>query len=588
LAELSETLASDAYESGLAAAARSEWAGAVALFEDAVAADPGAAGIWNDLGVALAHLQCHAKALDALRKGLAADPESARLWINLASCLIAVQAHEEAIDAGRRSVTLAAEPDVLLQASQLFSSLGYFTDGIAALQRGVDYRSGDPRLWASLGTELCSAGRIKEGIDAYRRALALAPQLQAAHSNLLFSLHLDSDLAPEFIADEHKSWGSSATQPSQFDFSTRDRNPGRKLHIGYLSSDLRTHSIVYFIGHVLELQDSDSFQVTVFANVTGPDKTTEKLRAGCADWHDVHGLSAQQCAELIYSENIDILIEIGGHTSPKTLEVLACKPAPVQISYLAYADTTGLPTVDYILSDSIADPPGMTEHLYSEKLLRLEPCSLCYRPPANCPSVEPRAACGKVVFGSFAGRQKLSPRTLSLWVSILRRLPDSELVLKARAWRDPCLREDLREYFARNGVDPSRLRMLSHNNTVLEHLAIYNEIDIALDTYPYGGITTTCEALWMGVPVVALAGRNQVSRLCASVLHAAGLPELVAQGDNDYIDIVVKLAANSDYLAGLKAGLRQQMETSPLRDEPGFSRRLHESLRFAWRAWALG
>jgi protein O-GlcNAc transferase len=444
-------------------------------------------------------------------------------------------------------------------------------------------------LWTSLGTALYASGRIAEGASAYSRAIELDNCYAPALSNRLFGMHLDERLAPESIADEHFAWGQrvAASIRPRFDFSHRDRRASRPLRIGVLSSDLRTHSIVYFLAAILENIDSSRFPMTVFSNVTNPDSTTERLKGVGHRWLDVSSLDADECAEVIYNEKIDILIEVGGHTSPDTLAVLARKPAPIQIAYLAYPDTTGLSAVDYVLTDSIADPPGMTEHLYTERLLRLDPCALCYKPPEASPAVKPRPVEGPVVFGCFAQRQKLSSRTLSLWASILRRAPDSRLLLKAQAWRDARLCAELREWFAVNGVEQSRIDFVAHLQNVKDHLELYNRVDIGLDTFPYSGITTTCEALWMGVPVVALAGRTQVSRLCTSILHAARRPELAARGDAEYVQTAVELAADPHRLHQARLSLRNSVSNSPLLDGAAFAARVEETFGEIWRCWLI-
>jgi protein O-GlcNAc transferase len=444
-----------------------------------------------------------------------------------------------------------------------------------------------PASWTELGTALYACGRVAEGAQAYAEALSLDPRFGPAASNRLFGLHMNEDCSPEQIASEHLAWGRQASSDIQcgFDFHNWNLSAERPLRVGVLASDLRSHSIVYFIGPVLEHLDPVRFPVTVFSNVKGPDETTERLKAGSQRWIAIERLSSRESAEAIYEEKIDILIEIGGHTSPKTLEVAAWKPAPLQISYLAYPDTTGLPSVDYLLTSSIADPPGTSESLYCEQLLRLDPCGLCYRPPPSSPRLRRRKAGEAVVFGSFAQRQKLSPTTLGLWAEILRRVPGARLLSKAKAWIDPQLRDEMRDWFARQGIEPSRLELAAHIRSTRDHLDLYNAVDICLDTFPYSGITTTCEALWMGVPVIALPGGNQVSRLCSAILHAAGYPELVAGSEAEYIEKAVALASNVAQIRRGRSSMRSRLKRSPVMDERRFTATCEKALREVWQRW---
>jgi protein O-GlcNAc transferase len=576
------------YRRGVRAVKGGQPALAVQEFQKALAratSSSDVAAVCNDLGTIHAQMGDHEAAIQHLLRAAELHPENGRIWINLAVCQAKAGKWEGAADSARRGAACSLEPEATWRALRFLQRAGLYSDAVEGYLREIERNGATPGIWNELGTALCASGRTEEGERAYLRSLELDPDFAPAGSNRLFALHLADPLPPEIIADEHIAWGrrmAARIQPG-FSFTERNGSTGRPLRVGILSSDLRAHSIVYFLAPILENLSPRKFPITVFSNVASPDQTTERLKEGAQRWLTIDKLTPRETAEAIYRESIDVLVEVGGHTSPKTLETLAWKPAPIQIAYLAYPDTTGLKTVDYVLTDAVADPPGSSEHLYSERLLRLSPCGLCYRPPEATPAYRQRGEAAPVVFGSFAQRQKLSPRTLCLWASILRRLPDSRLLCKAKAWADPRLCAELREWFAAQGVGPERIDLLGHVRSTRDHLDLYQDVDIGLDTYPYSGITTTCEALWMGVPVIALPGRNQVSRLCASILEAAGLPELVATGDPDYVERALRLASDVLRLRRERPALRQRLRASPLFDEQGFARQLEAALRAIWR-----
>ncbi len=280
-------------------------------------------------------------------------------------------------------------------------------------------------------------------------------------------------------------------------------------------------------------------------------------------------------------------------TWPATQRETVCaslrKPAPVQVSYLGYPATTGLPEIDYRLTDSLADPPGKTESLYTEKLLRLPVCNWCFSEPEDAPPVGPLPAeAGSISFGTFNNFAKASPAIMDLWAAILIAMPSSRLIMKYRGLGERSIRERIRQHFASRGVDSKRLEIREHEPSIISHLNAYNHVDIALDTFPYHGTTTTCEALWMGVPVVTLAGSTHMSRVGVSLLNGVGLPELVAQSAQEYASIAIDLAKDLPRLAELRRMLRQRMRASPLMDARRFARDIEAAYRKMWRSWCAG
>ena len=316
-----------------------------------------------------------------------------------------------------------------------------------------------------------------------------------------------------------------------------------------------------------------------------PDAVTDRMRAAADSWRPIRGLADADVARLVRADRIDILIDLAGHTANNRMALFATRAAPVQMTYLGYPNTTGLETIDWRVTDAWADPPGMTEALHSEELLRVRGGFLCFRPRAASPdpTPPPARALGRVTFGSFNQPAKISPTAIALWAEILRRVPGARLCLKGPAFADPPTRASFQRRLAASPLAGHDVELWGHLADERQHLAAYGRIDIALDTWPYGGTTTTCEALWMGVPVVTLAGRSHASRVGASLLSRLGEPSLIADSAAGYVAAAVDLVADLDRLAALRASLRARMVASGITDEVAFSQRVAEALRRAWR-----
>jgi predicted O-linked N-acetylglucosamine transferase (SPINDLY family) len=362
------------------------------------------------------------------------------------------------------------------------------------------------------------------------------------------------------------------------------------LRVGYVSADFRQHSVAFFIEPVIEAHDRRGFEVICYSNVAWPDAVTMRMRKLADQWRDIARRCDEDVAEQIRRDGVDILVDLAGHTDGNRLLVFARKPAPVQVTYLGYPDTTGLRTMDYRLTDAYADPPGETEPYHSEELVRLARCFLCYRPATESPEVGelPALAAGTVTFGSFNSFAKVTEEVMGAWSRILLAVPESRLVLKAKGLGQAEARERAGEVFERHGIAPQRVEMTGQSESFVEHLRAYQCVDIALDTFPYNGTTTTCEALWMGVPVITLAGRSHVWRVGMSLLSNAGLPELIAATLDDYVAAAARLAGDVDGLRQMRRGLRQRLGASALTDAAGFTRRLEEAYRGIWANWCAG
>jgi len=360
----------------------------------------------------------------------------------------------------------------------------------------------------------------------------------------------------------------------------------RRLRVGYLSADLRTHSVAYFLEPILATHGREAAEVWCYSTLSGGDATTERLRRHADQWRWVAGQPPEAIARQILADRIDILVELGGHTSSDILRVLALGPAPVQITYLGYPDTTGVPAIQHRLVDASTDPEG-ADQWATEELVRLPGSFLCYQPSPYAPPVGhlPAASRGAVTFGSFNNLAKINERVVALWAKVVNAVPGAHLYVKNPSLDDPPTQERYRRLFAEHGVDRDRIELRGRTVEDGDHLALYGAVDIALDTFPYNGTTTTCEALWQGVPVVTLAGDLHMSRVGASLLAAAGLHELIAETPDDYVAVVTRLAADRDRLAYLRATLRDRLRSTPLLDGAAFTRNLEAAYRDLWRRW---
>jgi protein O-GlcNAc transferase len=427
-------------------------------------------------------------------------------------------------------------------------------------------------------------GRGAEAVGVLRRALRSKPHA-ALHSTLLFCLNHLPGTTPEALYEEARRWDSCYAAPLAREIVPHANlaDPERRLKIGYVSPDLSNHPIMRFLPPVVEGHDRSRFDIFVYSLVRKEDVFTSQVRRSVENFVEFRG-SARELTSRIRADEIDILVDLAGHTSDcEALLAFARKPAPIQVTWLGFWSTTGMSAMDYFLGDACMPRPG-TEHLMSEAVYRL-PCMCCYRPAANLP-VGP-APClhrGYITFGCFNNPQKINREVVKLWADILRAVPQSRLLLKYMGMDTAPLHQRFQRCFAENGIAPERLRFAGASPSP-EYLAAYGDIDIALDPFPYTGGTTTADTLWMGVPVVTLAGRLAVQRSAASILTSVGLTDMVAETPRQYLDAAVFLAGIVPQIPELRANVRQALERSPLMDEVAMVRSLEAAYREMWRRW---
>lgn len=502
---------------------------------------------------------------------------------------------------------------------KVHQTLGDIPEAMTAYQRAIDIDARQPQAHCNLANALQLKGDLDAALQQFQRAMlacSTSPLLRtmylcalnyvsAPDRQAIFAAHIKfADMFEAPLRPRVKMTGTNATKtnalknnstseqalqsdsaPDKLKISAISNAPTgagapiakqRPLRIGYVSADFKQHSVAHFIEPVLAAHDKGKFEVFCYSNNLMADEVTQRIQSACAHWRVIADQSDEVVAKQIREDGIDILVDLAGHTPQNRLLVFARKPAPVQATWIGYPNTTGLTTMDYRITDAIADPVGDSDQFHTEKLIRLPECFSCFEAPLESPQVGalPVLVMGHITFGSFNNPLKFTPDVVEQWSHILKRVPNSRLVLKYQGLDSAFMSALLREQFGAHGIAPQRLDILGKDVSQLEHMNRYNQIDIGLDPFPYNGTTTTCDALWMGVPVITLAGRSHVGRVGVSQLTNIGLPELIGQNEDDYVDIAVALANDLPRLAALRSGLRERLRASPLMDAPRFTRNL--------------
>lgn len=559
---------------------------AIAAHRAAITLHPDFAEAHSNLGNALSSQGDFDGAVSAYRQALALNPNFFRAQNNLSVALRSKGELDQSIAAARAAIAL--EPRFAEAHNNLGIALkdkGRFDESIAAYRRAIKLNASYAEAHNNLGLALKDIGELDEAIAELREGLRLQPNYPQDHSNLILTMHYHPDSDARAIAGECRRWNTQHAQPLRklIQPHSNRRDPNRKLRIGYLSPDLRAHPVGRFLLPLLAHRDKSQVEAFSYANVPVPDAMTEQLRSHTDQWRTVFGISDSNLAELIRRDQIDILVDLSMHTANNRLLVFARKPAPVQVSYLAYCSTTGLDTIEYRLSDPHLDPPGTDESIYCEKTIRLPRTYWCYDGVFNPPHFSdlPALSRGTITFGCLNNFCKVSKSVLDTWTRILRDVPDSHFLLSAP---EGSHRQRILDLLNRQGVASARVQFVARQRPG-EYFRLYDQIDIALDTFPFCGGTTTCDALWMGVPAVILAGKTAVGRAGVSILSNVGLPELIADSQQDYARLAVELAGDLPRLKELRGTLRHRLQDSPLADGPGFARDVEAAYRQMWRAW---
>jgi predicted O-linked N-acetylglucosamine transferase (SPINDLY family) len=556
---------------------------------EALRLDPHEADAHVEAGVALGCLGRPGEAELRLRYAAWLRPDHAEARHNLAVLLVGRRKFTQAVGLFREALRLRPG---LVEASnglaRALARLGDLDGAVAAAREALGRQPDHAPSWSCLGELLAQQGRGPESVDAFREALRLQPDLAVAHSSLLIALNFDPDLTPAQLLTEHRLWAERHANVTPLGPTPgHDRDPDRRLRVGYVSPDFLQHIVAHFFDPVLAHHDPGQVEAVCYSDVLLGDAVTDRLRSLAHGWRPIHGRSDEEVAAMVREDRIDILVDLAGHTGGR-LGLFARAPAPVQVTWLGYPATTGLGNVHYRLTDAIADPPG-DPPCHTEELVRLPGGFCAYFPAPSSPPVSqsPFKERGFVTFGSLHKLSKLNDAVLDLWCELLRAVPTARLLVFRDGLRGG-VREDFRQRFLRRGMGEDRV-MLRHE--VLGpggYLSVYREVDVLLDTFPWGGHATACEALWMGVPVVTLLGDRHAGRMVASVLTQAGLEQLIARTPGEYVAKAAALAGDGERLVDLRSGLRGRMRRSPLCDGAALTRNLEAAYRDMWRRWVDG
>ena len=477
---------------------------------------------------------------------------------------------------------MAAAWDNLGYARKLANDLA---GGIAAHRRAVELEPRNAPAWHNLGLSLAMAGDPGEAQRCHERTLALEPDHVRAGSARLLMMQYDDGISRAARFAAHREHGERLRRRAgpPVRCALPPDVPAR-LRVGFLSPDLRQHSVAHFIAPLLAHLSPESFEVFLYHDHAAEDAISARLQGVASRWRNVAACTDEALEKIIRDDAPHVLVDLNAHTGRSRLAVFARRVAPVQVTYLGYPDTTGLTEMDYRLTDARADPPGESEAWHTEQLVRFSDCAWAWEPPADAPEVPPLPSTSGsgFVFGSFNHLAKLNAGTLSLWGRVLAAVPDSRLVLKSMGLDIPAAAAALRERLTGAGIDPRRVELLGPTAGIADHLALYRKIDVTLDPYPYHGTTTTCEALWMGRPVVSLAGDRHASRVGASLLAAVQRPSWIASSPEDYVAIAERLARTQELTELGGRALRQAVAGSPLLDHAGQAQRFGEALRAAF------
>ena len=592
---------------------------AIDAYKRALHVQPSSPVVLNNLTLALLDQDRTDEAIELIRRAISLSPQAAEMHNHLASALICAEKPLEALAAANQAISLRpGYPEAFYNRGNALAAVGRMEDAIESYRRAIALRPDYAQAWhnlgnamrelrklddalrcyqqaqaagfcgnellSNMGTVLKDMGELDESMSCLQKSLAIKADAMV-ESNLVYTLHFHPDATPQSLAQAHKAWNEHHGRrlSSQIRPHDNDRDPQRRLRIGYVSPDFRYHPVGLFLRPLLAYHDHRNFEIVGYSDVRQPDAVTQRL-ASCADlWRETRRLSDQQLAGQIREDRIDVLVDLTMHMAASRLLVFARKPAPLQATYLAYCSTTGLETMDYRISDPQLDPPGEDESVYVEKSIRLPRTYWCYEPPIAEIEVGPPPVSrrGGITFGCLNNYCKVTRATWLAWCELLGRVTGSRLLVHAA---EGAHRQRAHELLERSGLDPGRLEFVGFL-PLEDYFRKYQQIDIALDPFPYTGGTTTCDALWMGVPVVSLAGKTAVSRGGMSILTNVGHKELVGRDATEYVRIAADLARDIERLTALRRSLRSEMKPSPLIDAPQFARDIEAAYRQMWETW---
>lgn len=606
---------------GLIAQAQRQMPLAIEHYRRALELDSNFAEAHTNLGTALAIEGRLVEAESCCRRAIQLKPEFAEAHQDLGAVLVLQDRPDEAIASFDRAVALApnlatayfhrgdvyrskwmhkaailnyqeslsrggASGAVHLNMAISLCEIGQPDLAVEYCNKGLELQPRNALLCNTMAYALHMQGQADAMLEWSRRAIDLAPDNAALHGNLIYALNYIPGVDPASLFAEHLAWGKRHADPLTALAPSHDNDPApdRRLRIGYVSAHFCRHAVHYFSEPLLAAHDHERFEIFCYSDSPFEDDATARIRPSADHWRRTSQATDEQLAQMIRDDRIDILVDLAGHISGNRLLVFARKPAPIQVTYIGYQNTTGMSAMDYRITDERADPPGRADALHTEKLVRLPRSFFCYRPPAEAPPITslPARASGQVTFGSFNSFSKVTSQVITVWLTILERVKGSRLTVLAD--RGGFVERRLGQMARERGLDPARIVVVDRR-PLKEYLQLLQLADIALDAFPFNGHTTTCDSIWMGVPVVMLEGETYASRFGGSVLANVGLESCIARSIDEYVEIAVGLAQDLDALESLRVELRPRMASSVLLDFAGFTRNVEVAYRQMWRDW---
>jgi protein O-GlcNAc transferase len=562
---------------------------AIAAYDQAIGLNPQLPEAWSNRGNALSDLHRHAEAVASFDRALALRPQYAEAWSNRGAALSELGQFDEALKSYAQALSVQPDyPEALNNQGNTLREAGHLDASAAAFRQALIARPHYPDALSNLGVTLQDLGQQADAIASLRQALALQSDHVRARSNLLFSLSFAPDCSASAYLDDARAFGQQAMAKAAAAHTTATPWPcapgagtQRPLRVGFVSGDLRHHPVGFFLEGLLNHLDPAKVQAVAFSTRAQQDALGQRLQARCMGWHVIGGLDDAAAAALVREQAIDVLVDLAGHTAGNMLGVFAHRPAPVQVSWLGFLASTGLPTMDWVLADAITVPPGQ-EAQFTEQVWRLPVTANCFTPPVDTQALQlrplPALHKGHITWGCTQNPAKINDGALQAWGRILQAVPGSRLRIQNKLLDHEAGRQALLQRLLARGADTQRVDLAGSISGREAHLAALGEADIALDTFPYPGITTTCEALWMGVPTLTLAGQTLLSRQGASLMNVVGLPEWVAHDADDYVASAARLASDVNALSALRQGMRERVQGTALYNPALFAQHWQEAM----------